>query len=115
MKLRQCLCRGTVRLVAGLESLGMMGQKAGEWPEFRFTSPEIVHRERFMAFQNLDVSQSSQPRLFLLFFLLSCLPCQRRKCKCFTELDLKPIGSSSSSSEKLSTTGVLGVSVSVCV
>lgn len=56
MKLRQCLCRGTVRLVAGLESLGLMGQKAGEWPEFRFTSPEIVHRERFRAFQALDVS-----------------------------------------------------------
>lgn len=57
MKLRQCLCRGTVRLVAGLESLGMMGQKADEWPEFRFTSPEIVHRERFRAFQALDVSK----------------------------------------------------------
>lgn len=57
MRLRQCLCRGTVRLVAGLEALGMMGQKAGEWPEFRFTSPEIVHRERFRAFQSLDVSR----------------------------------------------------------
>ncbi|CAN0331380.1 unnamed protein product, partial [Ectocarpus sp. 4 AP-2014] len=50
MKLRQCLCRGSVRLIAGLESLGMMGQKAGEWSEFRFTSPEIIHRERFRAF-----------------------------------------------------------------
>lgn len=64
MKLRQSLCRGTVRLVAGLESLGMMGQKAGEWPEFRFTSPEIVHRERFRAFQALDVSRGGSCQLF---------------------------------------------------
>lgn len=34
----------------------MLGQKAGELPEFRFTTPEIVHRERFRAFQALDVS-----------------------------------------------------------
>ncbi|CAM9614987.1 unnamed protein product, partial [Laminaria digitata] len=54
LKLRQCLCRGQVRLLAGLESLGIMGRKAGRWPDFRFTSPEIVHRERFRAFQALD-------------------------------------------------------------
>eukprot|EP00903_Cladosiphon_okamuranus_P014294 g13276.t1 len=65
MKLRQCLCRGTVRLVAGLESLGMMGQKAGEWPEFRFTSLEIVHRERFRAFQALDSPAFQSHQTFL--------------------------------------------------
>lgn len=54
MKLRQCLCRGNVRLLAGLESLQMMGKDA---ECFRFTSGAIVHRERYRAFQALDVSR----------------------------------------------------------
>ncbi|CBJ30997.1 conserved unknown protein [Ectocarpus siliculosus] len=65
MKLRQFLCRGSVRLIAGLESLGMMGQKAGEWSEFRFTSPEIIHRERFRAFQALETPAFQPHRAFL--------------------------------------------------
>lgn len=56
MKLRKCLCRGYVRLLAGLEALGMMGRQAGQGPDFQFTKPDIVHRERFRAFQALDVS-----------------------------------------------------------
>lgn len=56
MNLRQCLCRGYVRLLAGLDALGMMGSRVGQGPEFRFTKPDIVHRERFRAFQALDVS-----------------------------------------------------------
>lgn len=56
MKLRQCLCRGAVRLLAGLQSLGIMGQGAGQGADFRFTTPSIIHRERFRAFQALEVS-----------------------------------------------------------
>lgn len=53
MKLRQVMCRGTVRLLSALELLGMFRWK----PEiFRFTDPAIVHRERYRAFQAFEVS-----------------------------------------------------------
>ncbi|CAM9413021.1 unnamed protein product, partial [Scytosiphon promiscuus] len=42
-----------------------MGQKAGEWPDFRFTSPNIVHRERFRAFQALDTPAFQPHQAFL--------------------------------------------------
>ena len=56
MMLRRCLCRGVVRLLAGLQSMGFIGEKAGQGPDFRFTTPSIVHRERYRAFQVLEVS-----------------------------------------------------------
>lgn len=53
LKLRQFLCRGTVRLLSALGHLGLFRPK----PEvFQFTDPAIVYRERYRVFQAFDVS-----------------------------------------------------------
>lgn len=59
LRLRQLLCRGTVQLLSALEFVGLFQPKADTC---RFTTPAIVHRERYRAFQAFDVSPRQPAR-----------------------------------------------------